>query len=189
MIKFICSEPKTYFCNQPVKILDENKNYFYSHENKEKHINFNLPVGTYYTSNDLLERKFDPYVLCQNANFPFSINELKIIVENNSHTATINPIEKTITVDPKTARINFLPALTFLMLHEVYHLICGGSKRDVNGNIIFDAEKACDSYATKYMLANGWNPLQVYTAKELLLSSPERKKCLDSQTINLNHRR
>ncbi len=186
MYRIYCDEPKTYFCSEPVNILDEDKNIFYIHPNKEQSITFNLPIGFYFTNNNLEEKHYQPYGKKPNVKFPFDLDEMKVLIASNKHTATIRPFEKTITVDPNTANIKYKPALAFLLRHEVYHLVIGGSRFDGKGNIIFDAEKACDDYAKKDMLYCGYNPTQITIAKELLLTSPERKKCIEK---NLNFRR
>lgn len=188
-MKLILSKPCTYFStDSPIKILDENKNVFFIHPNNENKINFNLPVGSFFTENTLYKRAFQPYEKFEGTNLTLSdLQKFKTSIGNNPHKASINTINKTILVDRKIANVKYKPLLKFLMLHECKHIEVGGNVYD-GDRIIFDAEKACDAFATNYMLAFGWNPTQIQILKEIL-NDTDRKECIQHATTKHNFRR
>lgn len=190
MVKFRCNDPATFFCSDhQIKILDENKKLFYYHPNSIGSITFNLPVGIYYTDNSLQQKPFVPYEKFVKPEKFIDPREFKILVGNNPHKATINLRDKTILFDKKIASHKYRPCLQFILGHEIYHTCVGGSLFDKAGNMIFDAEKACDDFSKNYMLSHGWNPTQIKIASALLLNDKDRVQCIHNNTITKNFRR
>jgi len=157
---------------------------FYMHPNDRKSILFNLPMGVFYTENNLLKQKeFQPYEKFRGWNLKFNPKEFTTVLKPNKNKATINTFFKTITVDPSIPKYNYAPLLDFVIGHELGHLEVGGNKYDDNKNLIFDAEKACDEISRNYMLSHGWNPSQIKLAAELLLRSGDRRECIHNNTV------
>lgn len=177
--------PATFFSrDNNVLIRDVENNMFYQHPNERNCITFNLPVGVFYTDNELLEQPdFIPYEKFKSVDFKFNPKEFSITVKQNPNKATINTFFKTIVVDPSILEFNYAPLLTFLLGHEMAHLIVGGNTYDKNSVLLFDAEKACDDISRNYMLSHGFNPSQIKIASELLLRSRDRKECIHNNTI------
>lgn len=174
--KINMSNKGTVYCTCPnIAVLDDKKNLFYFHPNKERKINFNLPKGVFYINCDYVIKPFESYKRKDTTRVP----EIDITIEtlDNPNKATIYPALKKIVFDEQLSKTTFKPSLYFILLHELAHLIVGGSLRDKNGKIIFDAETNCDKIAENWMLENGFNPSQIETAKRLTLSSKERHKC------------
>ncbi len=176
--------PKTIFSQDtPVMVKDSNNNMFYYHPNTRGSILFNLPKGTFYTTNKLIEQPFNPYEKFEPKNLKFRPSDFTTVLKPNPNKATINTFFKTITVDPNLMKLNYQPVVDFCIGHELGHLEVGGNTYDNDGKIIFDAEKECDRIATNYMLSHGWNPTQINIAKELLLRSQYRKDCIHNNTV------
>lgn len=190
-MKLILHKPCTYFTSDsPVKILDEKENIFFYHPNEQKKINFNLPEGTFCTENNLTKKSFQPYEEFNGSALKKDfLNSFEFSIADNKNKATINPNIKKITIDKKYGNHWYKPLKIFVVCHEVRHLEVGGSIKDEKGNIIFDAEKACDDFAKNYMLSHGYNPTQVEAAKEILISGAERRKCISDSMNNKNFRR
>ncbi len=189
-MKIKINNPITFFSNEsPVHILDDKKNLFYYHPNDEHEINFNLPVGIYYTKNKLFERVFTPYERFKKPFGYISPNEFKPIVKTNIHKATILIPEREIILDPSIAYHKFKPCTDFTICHEIFHTVIGGTISNSKGEIIFDAEKPCDDFAKNYMLSFGWNPIQIDYAVKLILNSDSRKNCIHNSTVQMNFRK
>lgn len=186
MFKIVCKSPRTFFTSdKDVTIRDDKKVFFYYHDNADGSLTFNLPCGVYFTSNNLTEKPFAPYVKLPEYETPYALDQFKIIVGHNPHKATITPNKRTILIDRKVANIKYKPALVFMLAHELYHLCIGGSRYDTTGRMVFDAEAACDAFAERYMMARGWNHSQITIAKYILLDDENRIKCRPHDTQNL----
>jgi len=187
----ICKEPATFFCEDlNVKIFDEKNNIFYTHPNKENKLTFNLPVGKFQTNNIIFKKNiFLPYENLAENYFRILPTKFKIIVCDNENKATINTSKLTIRLDKEIANHIYKPVKTFIIGHEIGHIIFGGDLYDSEKNILFDAEQACDEFAKNYMLSKGYNPTQIKIAANLLLNNSERKKCIHNLTVNKKIRR
>lgn len=183
-MKLICKDPCTFFStDRNIHVMDENKNSFYFHPNREQFINFNLPIGEYYCDNKIKQTIFNPY---EKFIMPYKFiapSEFKIVVSPNEKKATISIPKKTITVDPKVAYHKYKPATIFVLGHEIAHTTFGGNILNNKGEIVFNAEKACDNQSKNWMLANGYNPTQIKFAVDLILSSQDRRNCIHNDTI------
>lgn len=170
-------------------IYDEKKNPFYWHTNKERSITFNLPVGKYYTENNLTkQKKFVPYghekyPIFRNTTF---LRDLKIYSRPNPNKASISLERRIIVVDPKYFNSKYKPLKTFTLCHEVFHFFfhCESAEQKQNRLIHQHYEKECDNAAKAWMLANGWNPTQISLAIKMLLKGQERKDCMQLKTTH-----
>jgi len=190
MKKIFCEDEVTLYSNDtPIKIYDSRKKLFYFHPNKEKNICFNLPKGEFFTENLFRQQPFKPYEIYQMPNFSVDISKFNLIEGKNPHKATITPSQKKILIDSSIINHEYSPCLTFVLLHEIYHTVVGGNKKDANGNIIFNAEASCDNFAKNWMLSHGYNPSQIKVVKELILSDNHRKECLHDSLTQQNFRR
>lgn len=188
--KIICLEPSTFYTeDKDISIYDDLKNIFFYHPNKENSIQFNLPVGIFYTKNKIKRSLFQPYEKFDNLPLSDAVSNFRPVVKKNPNKATINNVSKTITVDPSISEHIYKPCSAFIAAHEIGHLHYGGNKYDTYGNLIFNAEKACDDYAINYMLSHGWNPSQIKILKQLILKDEDRKHCIHTRTTNYNFRR
>jgi hypothetical protein len=176
-------KPTTFFTRSTdLIILDSKKNPFYWHDNKEQHINFNLPKGRYYSNVPLtVLEKFEPY---GNETYPrlpgHFLRNIKIFPRRNKNKASISLEHKLIFADPKFYFHEYLPTQTFTALHEVFHYKyhAKNARERKNWYIRQYYEKKCDMAARNFMLANGWNPSQVDFAIQNLLDGKERKECI-----------
>lgn len=190
MKSFCCIDPCTFFSTENnIIILDDKKNLFYFHPNNEMNITFNLPIGKYFTENSLQQKLFTPYEEFKKPERYISPKEFKIIVKKNPNKATISLRNRTITIDPKIANHKYRPCLQFILGHEIYHTTVGGNLYDTKGNLIFNAEAACDDFSKNYMLSHGFNPSQIKIACNLLLNDQTRKECIHHSTVEQKHRR
>lgn len=184
-------EPSTLFSeDRNIIVLDENKNLFYIHPNKERFIKFNLPGGVFYIFNEVeILDKFEPYEIYKKPKLNYDPRRFNLIVKDNPHKATINTFSDFIKLDTKIAELceQYQPLGVFLLAHELYHLKVGGDKFKGKRKI-FDAEKACDNFAVHYMLCKGFNPSQIDASKEIL-SNTDRKNCISRRLTNKKFRR
>lgn len=176
-----------YSSDSPIRILDDKKKLFFYHPNSTGEITFNLPVGIYYTDNELTQRNFKPYVAFIKPENYISPTEFKIIIGKNEHKATISINNRTILLDKSIAKHDYKPCVVFVLLHELYHTVIGGNVVHDN-KIIFNAEQSCDDFATNYMLSHGYNPTQIKLATQLILNDEHRKKCVHEKTVSQNFR-
>ena len=192
-------KPSSFFTtDKKVFVYDDRGNIFYMHPNRTRKLTFNLPVGKYSTNNTIKQVGFIPYVpFVEHFSDP-AIHEYRVYEAPNKHKASIIPHKKTIIVSDKV-RYNdgssfdigeYKPCDTFLMCHEKAHRKVGGNRYNrITGEIIFDAEQACDNIAENYMLSHGFNPSQVKLAKQLILSSAKRRNCSQYNSKQMNFRR
>jgi hypothetical protein len=172
-------------------IYDEDKQPFYWHTNRERSITFNLPIGKYYTPNDLTRKlKFVPY---GNEKYPLFkgkaktwLKRLKIYSYKNPNKASISLDKGVIIVDPQYYYNKYKPCRVFTLKHEVYHYFfhCQTMAQKENRFIHQHYEKECDNAAKAWMLANGYNPTQISLAIKLLLKGQERKDCMQRMTTD-----
>ena len=170
-------------------ILDEKKNPFYWHTNKERDITFNLPPGEYYTK-DPIEKlpTFRPYGNEKYPSFRFTnfLSLLKIVPYKNKNKASISLERKLIIVDPKFYYHKYKPLKTFTLCHECFHYFFHSKTKQQKENRFIHQyiEKQCDRAARDFMLANGWNPTQVSLAINLLLKGQDRKDTMRKCTTD-----
>ncbi len=190
MGKIIVSRPSTFYTRQrDIVIYDMYNKPFYVNPNMEGSLNFNLPVGEFFTDNFITEKPFKPYVKYCNPNFKgVDPNSFDIIFTENKNKASINYAGKYIKIDTSHCK-DFLPCVYYLFKHEIGHLINGSDIHNPNGGLIFDAELHCDKYAENWMLSHGFNPSQVELSRKTLMSKPNRKNCTHYNPITNNFKR
>ena len=189
MQKITVHKPSTFFCSSPrIMVLDELKNPFYWHTNTARHINFNLPVGTYYINVPVRKRPvFRPYGNKTYPKLPKSfLRKVRVFEHTNPNKATISLQKHIILADPKFYNHEFKPCMTFTLCHEVFHhKYHAKTPTERNNRFIRDwYERQCDNAARNFMLANGWNPLQVRLACKLLLRSKGRNEAIRQCTTD-----
>lgn len=169
-------------------ILDEKKNPFYFHTNEARHINFNLPPGTYYTENNLHKRTtFQPYRHGPYPTLPKDfLRRVRVFPYPNKSKASISLDRAFILADPKYYYSKFKPLKTFTLCHEVFHKqFHAKNNRERRNYFIHEyIEKQCDNAAKNFMLANGWNPIQVSLAVKMLLKGKHRRECIRESTTD-----
>ncbi len=167
-------------------ILDDKRNPFYWHTNEARHINFNLPPGTYYTENDLHKRaKFKPY-----GHEPYPklnkafLRRVKVFPYKNPSKASISLQKAFILADPAFYYSKYKPLKTFTLCHEVFHTVYHAKNRRERNNFYIHEyiEMQCDNAAKAFMLANGWNPTQISLAVKMLLRGKHRRECIRQNT-------
>jgi hypothetical protein len=182
-MKFSVLRPTTFFTSDTnVLIRDAKGTLFYTHTNSRRRLTFNLPYGTYITSNYIEEQDhFEPYPFIDAIDMP-SIEvqgrDIKAIVTDNPNKATIYPEHGIILIDHKINNLNYRPAKSFVVGHELGH------------HYYSSDESACDYFAYNIMMRAGYNPSQVYIAAKMLFqNNPGRKNGLIEKIKNLNTRR
>lgn len=185
MFVVINNIPSTFFSDKPVKVLDEDKNLFYIHPNKEGSIKFNLPVGKYHTGERIFREKyFEPYSL-NFKGFPKGFMEgFKVSVCNNPNKATIFPKQKHIFLDKEIANHKYQPLKVFTLGHEISHCLPEGRGIRCNSGEF----NWCDQNSANYMLSVGYNPSQIKLAHRILLDGGHRTECFENH-INKFKRR
>lgn len=171
--------PSSFFSyDSPIRVLDDKKNAFYFHPNKERNITFNLPEGLYYTENNLQKlNSFKPYKKTSQKTDFIVPEGIKIEIGENPNKATIWPKKLHILCDPSIANHIYKPVTRFVLGHELGH----------NG---FMEEEPCDIYSANLMLDAGYNPTQIDAAKEILFKNNwHRKNCVERDFMSLNNRR
>lgn len=139
---------------------------------------FNLPAGTWYLNQGTISKadQFEPYELFPypKAEHFFEVGDTKLICARNPNKATITPLENKIVLDEKFSKIEYLPALHFVIGHEFGHYRC------------LDESK-CDLISANLMLGNGFNPSQVKLSFEnLFINNNERLDFLNSHYATKN---
>jgi len=162
---------------KPVVIRDKNGMLFYSTEYKTPDISeFNLPAGEYYIDQGNFRSMFSPinYPLMplpkkeRNRKTP---TDFKILWGDNPDKCSIDWINKTITFDHSLKDYS-KPERDFIKYHEFSHAD-------------YKTEKYCDLKAANYMIANGYNPIQIGISQIDSLSPKqvERKEFLTNALI------
>ena len=169
-------------------ILDYEGNPFYWHDNKERHINFNLPVGWYASKYPIKKRrKFKPY---GNAPYPTLpkgfLQTVGVSKLRNRNKASISLEKEHIWADPKYFDSWYQPLKTFTLGHELFHKVYHTKtlKERRNPYIRELVEMKCDEASKNFMLANGWNPSQVSLAVKMLLRGKGRKEAIRMATTH-----
>ncbi|MGZ4038656.1 MAG: hypothetical protein ACXVPQ_12565 [Bacteroidia bacterium] len=189
MFSFTVHRPSTFFSDSPnVMILDDHKFPFYFHDNKERHINFNLPSGKYYSRVPIKKMpKFVPYNHGRYPRFTDDfLNRVQVYPHPNPNKASISLKRAFILADPKFYYHDYKPLKTFTLCHEVFHRFfhCKHDWQRQNRFIHQFYEKQCDNAAKNWMLAHGWNPTQVSLAAKLLLRGKERRQCISDNATH-----
>lgn len=189
MYVIVNNEPASFLCEEDnLRILDSNKKDFYFHPNKEKKLNFNLPVGKYYVNNIIFRKpEFTPYI-SETPLIPIPEkykDGMKIVFGDNKHKATVFRNEGRILVDKKFNKeiLWYEPALVFLLGHELSHYVIPDYK-DVDMR-----ESLCDKNSRALMYKLGYNPSQITIACKMLLSSDYRKHCIENTDTGQNFRK
>ena len=162
-----------------IDILNENLQPFYEKENINigGKINFNLPIGTYYTNNNLTKlKKPVAYILPylpppqKHANEP---KKLKIVYCDNPNKCSIDLETGTVFMDEFISD-KTQSERTFVLYHEL-------------GHYKYLTESLCDLYAVYKMIELGYNPSQCNTAGDECLSeyNQERKNKIYNFSKNI----
>jgi len=182
------NKPSTFFTRATeIVIYDSNKFPFYFHTNTARHINFNLPPGTYYSNVRLKKRPFKPYGKKSYPRFPKGfLKGINVYKVENKNKASISLPTGQVFVDPLYHDNPYEPVQTFTLLHELFHhFFHAKTKREKKNPFIHEfIESQCDDAARNFMLANGWNPSQVRIACGLLLRSKFRNRCMHRKTTD-----
>lgn len=169
-------------------VLDSLNNPFYWHDNEARSITFNLPPGGYHCNVPLeKKRHFMPY-----GHKPYPklnkafLRKVQVFPLKNPNKASISLERSIIFADPKFYYNKYKPLKTFTLCHEVFHSVFHSKTRKEKDNPYIHEfiEMQCDTAAKNFMLANGWNPLQVRIAVKLLLRSKNRNNCIHRSTTH-----
>lgn len=177
---FTISKKSSFSSTDPyIKILDENRNVFYEHPNEERHITFNLPVGTYFSDNDITQlHDFIPYNPIPYAGDKFVPNNFNIVEGENPHKASIWPSDgKTkILIDPSVGKMKYKPCTYFIIGHELGHMITPGTgPKPQTQEEKDECEENCDIFSCNKCMNAGLNSTQLEIAARMLLeNNPER---------------
>lgn len=186
-------KPSTFLTKQKdVLILDENKNVFYFHYNKEGKLTFNLPTGRYYSSVPVIKlHRFLPYPHGKYPPFAIPLDKIQLYQLENPNKASISLERLIVIVDPKFYNSEYKPLQTFTLLHELFHGNYHCTTKEQRSNKFYREfmERKCDESAGNWMLANGWNPVQVSLAGKMLLKSPARRACITDNSTGRKIRR
>lgn len=178
------TKPKSYHSEEPVIIHDVNNHLFYFHPNKEKSIYFNLPSGNFFSENSIYETfNFLPYETGK-AFLPKNFREYNVIFGKNENKASIFFAEKKILIDNKIKNIGYKPLLTFIILHELSHLLPKAKK--LSG---IEKEKFCDLNAIRIMLKIGYNPTQISFCAKISLENKIRCNYIAENSVKKIKRR
>lgn len=114
------------------------------------------------------------------------MDNLELHRYKNPNKASISLQKCLVIVDPKFYDSIYRPLQTFTLLHECFHQFFHSKTKAQKRNrfIHQHIEKQCDTAASNYMKANGWNPTQISLAVKLLLKGKERKEAIRRQTTH-----
>ncbi len=195
MFSLTVTKPSTFFTSWPdLVVLDNEKNPFYWHDNTEGHINFNLPRGRYSVNVPVQKRaRFRPYPHKPYPRFTGTfLKDVQVFPHKNPNKASISLEKRFIMADPKFYYNEYKPLKTFTLCHEVFHkFFHAKNHRERSNRFIREyIERQCDRAARDFMLANGWNPIQVRLACAMLLRGQGRKEAIrQCTTARHNHNR
>ena len=138
---------------------------------------FNLPIGQYYTDNNL--QRLPAPVNFKVPEMPKPNRHekipgtLKVFYRDNPHTASINCKKGILIFDHK---IKDLPKFQqdFIKFHEIAHQYYGGYNIHTQPEEYIQAEINCDTFAAICMIAKGYNPTQSFLTVKHSLNLPER---------------
>lgn len=171
---FIINDPY-----KPVTIRDCRGMLFYTNETELPHIKqFNLPpLGKFYIDSGNFKSVSKPvtypFLVLPDAEHSFpNTDSFAIEWGDNPHKCTINFKTGVILFD-NTFKTKTLPEIFFILGHE-------------KGHQFLLTEKYVDLYACNWMLAKGFNPLQILQAQKNTLSekSDYRKQYLKNRMVD-----
>lgn len=183
------NKPSTFFSASPdIFIWDSDWEPFYWHDNKERHINFNLPIGQYYSNVKVRKLPvFMPYPHGPIPGLPKGfLQAVRVFPHPNPNKATISLQKRFIIADPKYFYHKYKPLQVFTVGHELMHYRFHSKTpaQRKNRYIHEHIERQCDDASKNWMLANGYNPTQVSLAIKLLLRGKGRKQCMMMNTTH-----
>lgn len=179
-----CFAPSSFFSSdEGLVIFDEYGNIFYVHPNKTKKINFNLPVGQFFTENNIMRKeKFVPYTKGWEK---FDSTGFVVRVGVNPNKLTVTPALKDIIADHSINDCKYIPLMEFCLGHELSHTLPSGKGISCTGNV----KNFCDENSANRMLAIGYNPSQINIARKMSMSDSYRSDCLEKQVMKPKYRR
>jgi hypothetical protein len=171
-----------YSSDREIKIKDTTGKVFYLYKNPTGKIcEFNLPKGKFLTDNKIGERA-EPkkYTLPELAPFERKVKfpkRIKIYYKNNKNKCSVNLEAGEIIFDKDFRKSLSTPTFVFIICHEFGHYFYGGHNPVTEADKYKRSEMFCDTFATRLMLKNGYNPSQIVLSSRYSLSdaSTERK--------------
>jgi hypothetical protein len=159
--------------DKDILIFDENLRPFYAKKN-DNHggkIRFNLPVGTFYTENNLRPLKERIRYKLNDLPAPTKITPLpekfSFRISPNPNKCSTNLQTGVMVMDTDLAKESRC-ITDFVKFHELGHYYYSGDE---------NSEKNCDIFAINKMLENGYNPSQCASVKYCIsCANDERKK-------------
>ena len=161
-------------------IFDKNKIPFYFRDNNKTTFKFNLPVGTYYTENNLVKLnrpcfytspKLKPFYF--NKTLP---NRFKIVYENNPNKCSVD-LTRGIIIFDNSFKNEPRFIKDFIKFHELGHYRYSGRGQE--------SEKDCDNFSVHCMIKIGYNPSQINVASKYTLG--ENHLSVDRKINNTNY--
>lgn len=150
--------------DEEIMIIDsDEREFYYYHNPLQKTVCFNLPIGEYFTENEIIKLRRPIKYICPPLPKPdkdLIPQEMNFFVTDNPHKASIDVSTGDVIID-HSINEKEKPFKCFVLLHEVGHNYYNGGTH----------EHFCDIFAAKTMLEKlGFNPSQVYLAQEFCLS-------------------
>jgi hypothetical protein len=185
---FTLTEPATFTTAiLPVVIKDVAGNPFFA---SKKQVQFNLPVGKYSTDNQLTTLPFSPFpeidqnISTSKTGMKISVGDSdmgRMVGFNPANKASFYPALNHAFFADKIISHWFRPVRIFTVCHEEGHhhfkpsqvdmaILMMGKDEEAYQRYI-NAEHQCDVYSYNKMMRNGYNPLQVKQAIEMVLSA------------------
>ena len=134
-----------------IRIYDDRGQLFYFRNPDKFPFHFNLPKGTYSSSNTLKKTSPRKYKLPQLPRFERNNKphkQVKLVFADNPHKASIFIDKGLIVFDYKLRDLSY-PQQKQVFFHEL-------------GHYHYRTEKYCDLFACRKMLIEGYNPSQCY---------------------------
>jgi hypothetical protein len=104
----------------------------------------------------------------------FEVGKTTISCQRNPNKATIFPDKDHIIIDENFSKIQYRPALSFVLGHEISHYR-------------YSDESKCDLASANFMLGNGYNPSQIKISFDnLFKNNPARLHFLNSHFAEMN---
>jgi len=147
-----------------ILILDKNKIPFYYRENNKLNFKFNLPIGTYYTENNLIELKKPCFYTTPKLK-PFYYNKpfpkrFKIIYKDNPNKCSVD-LSRAVIIFDKSFKSEPRFVKDFIKFHELGHYRYSGRGQE--------SERDCDDFSTWCLIKIGYNPSQISVANRYTL--------------------
>jgi len=180
-MKFKINKKTGFRCfDKELLILDKSGIPFYYLKNDNYEFKFNLPVGTYYTNNNLSKLPNSVFYskpkLKDRYNFKKVPNGFKIIYSNNPNKCSVD-LDKHIIIFDYSFKDKPRFERDFIKFHELGHYFYSGKGQQ--------SEKDCDDFSAFCMIVIGYNPLQIRVASKYSLSNT--KDGLERKTQNFNY--